>query len=349
MAGAISAEEKTDDEDFVRLNSPVPGATPSDVAGGAGGPVAGQGMRIEPEAVRGMGGSPGEAGLAEASRGLTEAREGMKETKARRDATMGPLYEDAEKTLQTQQANRPERPTFGKMPKAPQQTSGELIQNVQGYMGALMALQVLGSMGRKGPTGRSDGTTAMMAISGILQGAQQGAKEVVEENVKLWEASTKGILEQNRLKLQEYDTILKADQYEFNQKMQLMALKAKEFDDEFAYQKAMAQDSVALGKYMVALEKANDNLEFREQRIQMQREKLDLEKQKAGKAGEPKPSNFNQSQGVADMAERYIQNFAPGHANDPHLRGLVEQWVQQSVKSGGVPPAQESIRLSRII
>jgi hypothetical protein len=296
-------------------------------------PPGGGGYSVDPDAARGLGGSIGERGLEEASRAMTESRDAMKETRARQRATMDPLYADAESTLRNQQANAPAPPQMQRMPAAPKQTSGELIQGAQGYIGALMVLQALGSMGRRGPGGRNDGTTAMMAIAGIFQGAQQGAKEVVEENTKLWEASTKGVIETNRQKLQEYKTILESNQYEFNQKMQLIQLKAKEFDDEFAYQRAQAQDAVALGKYMVSLEKANDRLAYQEERIELLREKQKmLAEKKTGAGAADKPSTFSQAQGIEEGAMRML---SPQEQKDPGLVRAVQEYLFRRAHPGG--------------
>lgn len=307
---------------------------------------------LDPNAARGMGGASSD-GFGDLAKEYKERQAKIGELYKKRSEALAPRYDAMQKALEREGSDPGmEPPIMKRQPPVPKQTQGELLQTVGPYLGILGAMVAAGFGGRHA-------TSSLAAVNGMFEGANRGAKEVVEEQQKIWEMESKAVTEENKEKLEAYKLAYQKYRGDFARQMEALKIEAARFDDEIAYQIATQQDSVKFGEHMMKLQTATQQYEkarlgienmiergklqqeqganrLSREQIKLQEEQLKLERAKSG-AGE-KASTFSQPQGMRDYAQELIANAAPRYANDPGLLAAVEDYLVRLRSTGATPP-----------
>lgn len=154
----------------------------------------------------------------------------------RKAKDLAPLRERA---MQTISQPLPEPPKLQKPPEKPQQTQGA-------DEGWLLAVQVLGALA--GATTRRPLTNALAAMTGALQGYQEGNQQKFQNNLQIWDRENKAAEEANRTAMEEYKGIL--ENRKLNQDQALMALQiaAARHEDEAMAQAARTKNTLVIAQ-----------------------------------------------------------------------------------------------------
>ncbi len=160
--------------------------------------------------------------------------------------------EKALEPLRQQQIKMAQQPI--PQPPQPQQLPAAPKRNDPGADEAWLSVaMVLGAIG--GGLTRRHTTNALAAMTGAIEGYNEGSRQKFDQNVKIWDAETKKILETNKAANDQYKQILESKTLAIQQKAMELQLTAAKFEDRAAMQLAQ----------MGHLEKLGDLIEKRSQ------------------------------------------------------------------------------------
>jgi hypothetical protein len=111
----------------------------------------------------------------------------------------------------------------------------------------LFASSLLGSLA--GAFTRRHVTNALAAFTGAMEGYQEGSKQKLEQNMKIWEAENKKIQETNKQAMDEYQAILENRKFSETQKSVALQLAGQKYDDKAAIEVAKMQNSLVQAQY----------------------------------------------------------------------------------------------------
>lgn len=109
----------------------------------------------------------------------------------------------------------------------------------------LFAAGLLGALA--GAFTRNHATNALAAFQGALQGYQEGSREKFDQNMKIWEAENKKIIESNNQAMNEYKSILENTKLSNEQMSIALQVAASKYDDQ-----AMAISAKSKSAFQIA-------------------------------------------------------------------------------------------------
>jgi hypothetical protein len=151
-----------------------------------------------------------------------------------------------------------------------QQISPYQPPDLRGAMGDWMMLAAgFGAIGNA--FARSSSTAALTAFSGILNGANKGSLEAINQNYQTWEANAKQAEAYNRQALVRYKAVMDNAQLNWDQKAAQIKMTADQYQDAI-------MSSAAEQKNITAMMEIYDKQDRFAQGMKMRRESLDMRK-----------------------------------------------------------------------
>jgi len=111
----------------------------------------------------------------------------------------------------------------------------------------LFAAGLLGALA--GAFTRNHATNALAAFQGALQGYQEGSKQKFDEQMKIWEAENKKVLETNKAAQDRYRDILQDRKLNMDQMSVALQVAGQEFDDQGMITAARTKNSLVIAQY----------------------------------------------------------------------------------------------------
>ena len=181
----------------------------------------------------------------------------------------------------------------------------------------LFAAGLLGAFA--GALTRNHATNALAAFSGAIQGYHEGSKAKFDQNMKIWEAENKKVLETNRASQDRYRNILQDRKLSMDQMSVALQVAGAEFDDKGMVAAAKSKNALVIANYHDQNAKAMEQVQATYERISNQREQAE------------KRDQANKLAQLRDEADKYA--FGPeGEARF------------QSIMRGAQPPPSQSQR-----
>src|SRR5215469_14388435 len=146
----------------------------------------------------------------------------------------------------------PQPPQQQQLPQAPQRNDPAADEQW------LSIAMVLGAIG--GGLTRRHTTNALAAMTGALEGYNEGSRQKFDQNLKIWDAESKRILETNKQANEDYRRILESRQLAFEQKAQELQLTAAKYDDRAALQLLQMGNQQKLGDLIIKREQLQEQL-----------------------------------------------------------------------------------------
>src|SRR6266699_411293 len=157
----------------------------------------------------------------------------------RSQRAMAPLYDRALETVRSQKI--PPVPQRAPMPAAPKRGNepgaDEQWLMVAGLLGALA-----------GAFTRNHLTNGLAAMTGALQGYQEGSKQKFDQNLKIWEAETRNAIETNRGALEDYRATLENVKLTNDQMFKELEIKSMQYKDEAMAQAARTKNELSVAQ-----------------------------------------------------------------------------------------------------
>lgn len=154
-----------------------------------------------------------------------------------REAAWKPIADKLRRELTAGNPPPPEE-AFRKLPAPPSINPQQYAQNALGFVGVMAVLGALSSRFT-----RNAGNASLNAFAGAVKGWQQGNLDAYNQKSKEWEATTKQMLENNKMVLDKYKAILANKSLNIEQQMAAAKLVAAEYQDKIAF------DALDAGNY----------------------------------------------------------------------------------------------------
>jgi hypothetical protein len=148
----------------------------------------------------------------------------------------------------------------------------------------LMVAGVLGAIA--GGLTRNHTTNALAAMTGAMEGYNEGSKQKFDQNLKLWDAESKKILETNRQANESYTQILQSNKLALEQKSMEIQMTAAKFDDRAAMQLAQTKDFETLGRLIQQRMDKQQQMEHWDAQLRQQHEGMLQRERQAREANE---------------------------------------------------------------
>lgn len=182
--------------------------------------------------------------IQESLRGSREAigdvRESMRREQgvyAQRERALEPLRE---RQMELAERPLPQRPQMRQTQPAPQRNDPGADENW------LIASMLLGSLA--GAFTRNHVTNALGALTGAINGYQEGSRQKFDQNMQIWEAEHKRAVEANQQALDEYRGILEDRKLTNEQATIELQLAAQKFDDQAMATAARTKNSLVVAQ-----------------------------------------------------------------------------------------------------
>ena len=200
--------------------------------------------------------------IAQEQQLMAEQTRTMKE----REAEMAPLQAQAAQAGRDVSQAASQVPNLKTVPPAPQ-------RNQPGADEAwLMAAMVLGAIG--GGLTRQHVTNGLAAMTGALEGYNQGNTQRFEQELKKWSEEGKAARAANAEANERYTQILQSKKLALDQKLMEIQLTAAKYDDRAAMQLAQTRNLEALGRLINQRQAQQERMQQAADRIAMQREQM---------------------------------------------------------------------------
>jgi hypothetical protein len=123
----------------------------------------------------------------------------------------------------------------------------------------LFAAGLLGSLA--GALTRNHATNALAAFSGALQGYQEGSREKFDQNMKIWEAENKKVIETNKAAQDEYRSILENNKFTMDQISVALQVAGAKYEDRGMVTAAKTKNELVIAQYHDQNARAMEQLE----------------------------------------------------------------------------------------
>jgi hypothetical protein len=134
----------------------------------------------------------------------------------------------------------------------------------------LFAAGLLGAFA--GALTRQHATNALAAFTGAIQGYQEGSKAKFDQNMQIWEAENKKVMETNKASQQRYRDVLQDRKLTMDQMSIALQVAGAEFDDKGMVAAAKSKNALVIANYHDQNAKAMDQVEVSYERISEQSE-----------------------------------------------------------------------------
>jgi hypothetical protein len=202
----------------------------------------------------------------------------------------------------------PQAPQMQKPPPVPGQPKEQAADEVW-----LATVGVLGAIA--GGLTRNHATNALAAMTGAMNGYQEGRKDKFEENLKQWNAENKRILETNQASLDQYKATLESRKLALEQKAMELQLTAAKYDDRAVMQAAQQHDFETLGRLLeqrarlgTETERTSAQLLQQHQQWRQSEERLKLDQRRQDET--ERHNRFTEGQGQEAAIESRAQAIA---------------------------------------
>jgi hypothetical protein len=202
----------------------------------------------------------------------------------------------------------PQAPQMQKPPPVPGQPKEQAADEVW-----LATVGVLGAIA--GGLTRNHATNALAAMTGAMNGYQEGRKDKFEENLKQWNAENKRILETNQASLDQYKTTLESRKLALEQKAMELQLTAAKYDDRAVMQAAQQHDFETLGRLLeqrtrlgAESERATAQLTQQHQQWRQSEERLKIDQRRQEET--ERHNKFMEGQGQEQQMESRARGIA---------------------------------------
>jgi hypothetical protein len=111
----------------------------------------------------------------------------------------------------------------------------------------LFAAGLLGSLA--GAFTRNHATNALAAFSGAMQGYQEGSREKFDQNMKIWEAENKKVIETNKAAQDEYRSILENNKFTMDQMSVALQVAGAKYEDRGMVTAAKTKNELVIAQY----------------------------------------------------------------------------------------------------
>src|SRR5262245_47179754 len=178
----------------------------------------------------------------------------------RHQRAMAPLYDRAAETLRSQKI--PQVPQRAPMPAAPKRNDPGADEQW------LMAAGLLGALA--GAFTRNHLTNGLAAMTGALQGYQEGSQQKFQNNLKIWDAESKNAIETNRAATEDYRATLENVKLTNDQMFKELEIKSMQYKDEAMAQAARTKNELSVAQLHDHQVTALTQLEQHSQRLREQ-------------------------------------------------------------------------------
>jgi hypothetical protein len=197
-------------------------------------------------------------------------------TAQEREKALGPMRQEQLKQLRQPLPQPPQPQQLPAAPKRNEPGADESWLMVAGVLGAIA-----------GGLTRNHTTNALAAMTGAMEGYNEGSRQKFDQNVKIWDAETKRILETNQQANEQYKQILESRKLAFQQKMEELQLVAAKYDDRATMQLAQQGNAQKIGDMIEKRMQLAGQMSHYDQQLRMQyakftqQEKMQAEKLQA--------------------------------------------------------------------
>ena len=198
-----------------------------------------------------------------ASRGAVDMQPRIDEARRRSDAAIGRLEQSGEQeeanaaarakaleplrqrqlALAEKNLTQLEQPP----PKAQQPPATPQRQNQHDDEQWLFSASLLGALA--GGLTRRHLTNGLAAFSGAMEGYHEGSRQKFDQNMKIWEAENKKVIETNKAAMDEYRTIMENTKLSQDQMSIALQIAASKYDDQAMALSAKSKNSLQIAQH----------------------------------------------------------------------------------------------------
>src|SRR5262245_28583945 len=210
----------------------------------------------------------------------------------RRQRAMEPMYDRALETVRSQRI--PQVPQRVPMPAAPRRGNepgaDEQWLMVAGLLGALA-----------GAFTRNHLTNGLAAMTGALQGYQEGSQQKFQNNLKIWDAESKNAIETNRAATEDYRLTLENIKLTNDQMFKELEIKSMQYKDEAMAQAARTKNELSVAQLYDHEVTQRQQLEYLHERLRGQHSLWRQEQYEAqARAYANSPEGLRRAQAIAN-------------------------------------------------
>lgn len=219
----------------------------------------------------------------------------------------------------------PQPPQMQQPPAAPHRIDQQESENW------VMASGLLGALA--GALTRRHQTNALAAFTGAMQGYQEGSREKFDQNMKVWEAENKRVIETNQNALAHYRQILETRNQNMEQMSVALQMAAAQYDDQAMATAAKTKNSLVIAQLYDKQAKTLGDMRESSQKITM-----GLQQQREAEWKKQADAWINSDKGQATIQAMRSYQIAPPSTNTrTGLEAAInrEVWSQLAMTPGG--------------
>lgn len=164
---------------------------------------------------------------------------------------------------------------------------------------------------------RNHATNALNAFSGAIQGYQEGSKQKFDQNMQIWEAENKKVLDTNRQALDEYRAIIENTKLSQDQMSIALQVAASKYEDRGMMTAAKTKNSLVIAQYHDKNAQAMEQMQQSSDRLLQQKELAD-----------------QRAQTQLAVAQMRVLGVQPGQASDV-VKGIANYELPPVTGRGG--------------